>query len=128
MSIVKTPLRVYASQHDRDIRLDRWRGTAEDWATLISAPNCRGKVSIVVDGVPEIEVTVEAMTDAFDSVSVDPFGFATMRVAHGWFAVDVDAGPASSLLLQLSADEVAAFLADVALEACKEIVSAGGCA
>lgn len=133
MRAVLERLDMFASRDGRWVSLDPRREAGRAVAAFVSCPRRRSVVQIVLSGSAPLEVTVEGCTSAFEAEWVEPAGFVSMWLAErdndrDWFVIDVDGGEYADLTLQFDAGQVAAFLADVALEVCLDGVAAGGAA
>ena len=123
-------LPVFVIQAGQHIPVDPRRVDDAPIAVLVSPANCR-PVATLVSGALSVDVTVEGMTNAFEQVWTDHFGFATMRIADDrggrkWFVFELDSNAYPAVQLLFDAEQVAAFLADVALAACSDWAATRG--
>jgi hypothetical protein len=130
---VLTKMPAFASRGGRWVTLDRRRAAGDGVAAFVSRPNCRDVVHIVLDATHAVTVTVttEGLTSAFADDWTEPAGFVSMWLTDGeygreWLVVEFDGGEHADLVLQFDAEQVGAFLAEVALERCRDAVAAGG--
>lgn len=128
MITIMTRLPVFVTQAGRAVRLDPVRTPDGDVVAFVNAPRRRSVVSIVT-GVCVVEVTVEGLTSAFEAEYVEPFGDVTMWLTEGhdgteWLVVDLDGKQYPDAQMRFGASEVAAVLADIALAACLDDVTA----